>query len=423
MEVDEATLSWNRLEYARFQVRALKSRKAKLAKGFQIKVSMYNVTIVEEVNYYDGEDNKCKCAYNHEGSSDSIWSFESFVEDSLFSAKLSNEERGEEGGSYWWPEKSKGEGRGWSTEKTKKGLEGEYEEDLQTYQQKSAPLFTRKGMSPQGVSMERTTVSVIQQVNVVCEAIQNSLANLVEVVESFSSLSVRPNLNEAQFKESGSKAQLCTSAGCVSGLGTPLGGICVSVHDVGQSLTLEIARAVQSMSNGSKGISSPPLRLKDSHTDPTNRLNLVMVEGSGGNTGKKKIDIGSGGEDSIAVNAYQTAERVRHMHQLWEQGARTVQQRWRSKGGLGSLHYGNKYSTRSSSNSYALSDSEIVESNNRIRKECVESESTRIWNFGKRLGATSSQDEDIMFKEMEILEDRDRKVLSKSKKGTKSGCI
>jgi len=32
-------------------------------------------------------------------------------------------------------------------------------------------------------------------------------------------------------------------------------------------------------------------------------------------------------------------------------------------------------------------------------------------------------DEDMMLKEVEVLEDRDRQVLSKMKKGTKTGCL
>jgi len=55
---------------------------------------------------------------NFECSSDSVSSFESFVEDSVLFEKLSNEE-GEKGEGS---EVTKGEGRGWVTEKTKKGL-------------------------------------------------------------------------------------------------------------------------------------------------------------------------------------------------------------------------------------------------------------------------------------------------------------
>jgi len=48
--------------------------------------------------------------YNHEGSSDSVSSFESFVEDSLFSAKLSNKEGGTKEGAVGGQGNPKGKG-------------------------------------------------------------------------------------------------------------------------------------------------------------------------------------------------------------------------------------------------------------------------------------------------------------------------
>ena len=177
-------------------------------------------------------------------------------------------------------------------------------------------------------------MSVTQQVNDACVGIQNSLDNLVEVVESFSSLSARPKLNEAQLRESGSHAQLCTSVVRVSGSGAPMGGVCFTVDDVRQSSTSESARVAQPLSDGSKGVTSPPLCLEDSQTELTNHRNLLVVEGYGGNTGKKNIDIVSGEEETVAVDGCQTSARVRHLRSLWEQGALTVQRRWRSKEGL-----------------------------------------------------------------------------------------
>jgi len=98
----------------------LKSRKVDLSKGFQINGILYNVILVEELNCFDGDKCRCKCVHNFKCSSDSVSSFESFVEDSVLSEKLSNEE-GEKGeGSRWWSEVTKGVGRGWVTGKTKK---------------------------------------------------------------------------------------------------------------------------------------------------------------------------------------------------------------------------------------------------------------------------------------------------------------
>ena len=52
-------------------------------------------------------------------------------------------------------------------------------------------------------------------------------------------------------------------------------------------------------------------------------------------------------------------------------------------GGLGSLHQGNSYSTRLSSKTYAMSDSEIVEYKNRLRREATESKVFRPVDLGR----------------------------------------
>jgi len=78
-------------------VRLLRSCKAELYKAYRINGSLYNITIVEEVVNNGGVDLWCKCTVNHEGSSDSVSSLDSFVANSLLSAKLSNEEDGKMG--------------------------------------------------------------------------------------------------------------------------------------------------------------------------------------------------------------------------------------------------------------------------------------------------------------------------------------
>jgi len=46
--IDEATTKWENLEYARIQVRALKSCKAEMSKAFRINGQVYNICLVEE---------------------------------------------------------------------------------------------------------------------------------------------------------------------------------------------------------------------------------------------------------------------------------------------------------------------------------------------------------------------------------------
>jgi len=84
VEVDEATLAWECLEYARLRVRLLQSSKAEMSKKFQINGAVVNINIVEEVVTYGGEGPVCKCTLNHESSSDSVSSSETFVENTIF---------------------------------------------------------------------------------------------------------------------------------------------------------------------------------------------------------------------------------------------------------------------------------------------------------------------------------------------------
>lgn len=143
--VDEATLSWDFLEYARCQVRLLKSCKANISKEYRTNWRIYNIIIVEEAVNNGGAELCCKCAFNHEGSSDSVSSLDSFVTDSLVSEKLSNEEDGNEVGNGWWPEKVTGGEVGWLTKQASKVLEKECLEQHEICRQKRGGIYSGCG--------------------------------------------------------------------------------------------------------------------------------------------------------------------------------------------------------------------------------------------------------------------------------------
>jgi len=63
-----------------------------------------------------------------------------------------------------------------------------------------------------------------------------------------------------------------------------------------------------------------------------------------------------------------TPVRIQRLRNLWELGESRPIQRWRSKGGAGTLHGGSSSSSRLSSNSKDLSDGDIVLCNSRLRK-------------------------------------------------------
>jgi len=77
VDIDESTLAWENLEYARLQVRLLKSCKVEITKEFKINGHVYNISLVEEWPSQGRGD--CKCPEYHYTSSDSISSSETLV--------------------------------------------------------------------------------------------------------------------------------------------------------------------------------------------------------------------------------------------------------------------------------------------------------------------------------------------------------
>jgi len=413
--IDEATLSWDCLEYARCQVRLLKSCKANFSKEFRINGRLYNITVVEEAVKIGGGDLCCKCAFNHEGSSDSVSSVESFMADSLASEKFSEEEDGSEARNGWRLEKVTGGGEGRSTVHASKVMDKECSEQHKSCQQKRGLFCTRKDLCMQGVSAERTCVSDTQKrVSEACATLHHSMVNLVEVVEAVSNSRSRPICTEAQSRGSciQTLARHCANRDLAQ---TQMSG------GAGLLSTAERTKGVSIRGVGTKGDATLHLSLEGIQNDVATNRNEAEVEDEEVEAGNEEVGIVNGKEGVVMEEARITLERVRHLRALWEKGTLTVQRRCRLKGGLGSLHQGNSYSTRLSSKTYAMSDSEIVECNNRLRREATQIEATRLREVGKRLGTTCSRDAGMLIKEMETLEDRDNQVLSKFKEGIRGG--
>jgi len=78
VSIDEVTVLWDNLEYARKQVRLQNSCSASLSKNMRINGKVYSVHIVEEINSQGGDLCKCKCI--RYASSDSVSSRDFVVE-------------------------------------------------------------------------------------------------------------------------------------------------------------------------------------------------------------------------------------------------------------------------------------------------------------------------------------------------------
>ncbi|XP_068466662.1 uncharacterized protein [Phaseolus vulgaris] len=85
IDIDDATLMWENLEFARLKVRIENNRLLRVARKFRINDQNLNVLIEEE--YPVGLAGQCKDSHRIYDSSDSITSTETYVEESAFSVK------------------------------------------------------------------------------------------------------------------------------------------------------------------------------------------------------------------------------------------------------------------------------------------------------------------------------------------------
>ena len=88
MSVDDATLSWENLKFARLQVRTLQSCSFRWVKSMRFNDLTCSIVMEEDLST-DGGGN-CKC--NTIDSSDSVSSSETYVEETSLSVKSCEEE-------------------------------------------------------------------------------------------------------------------------------------------------------------------------------------------------------------------------------------------------------------------------------------------------------------------------------------------
>ncbi|KAK7382451.1 hypothetical protein VNO80_01303 [Phaseolus coccineus] len=92
----------------------------------------------------------------------------------------------------------------------------------------------------------------------------------------------------------------------------------------------------------------------------TSCINRCCEEGGGDSVGVENNFDSSGEEGEVEVDGSKTSMRDHWLQSRWELGETSVRPRWRSKGGLGSIHSGIHSSSRLSFCSNAESDCDIV---------------------------------------------------------------
>ena len=103
-----------------------------------------------------------------------------------------------------------------------------------------------------------------------------------------------------------------------------------------------------------------------------------------------------------------SSPELRRLRSTWGHDTQTAQPKWRSNGGVGSLHHGVNSSSRLSHYSFAESITDIHHCNNRLKLEINDAESVRIWELGRNLGMQCSGDDGSLVGELDRLEVRDK---------------
>jgi len=107
------------------------------------------------------------------------------------------------------------------------------------------------------------------------------------------------------------------------------------------------------------------------------------------------------------------------IRRLRDHGMPITHPKWRSNGGVGSLHQGLNSSSRLSHCSFAESNNDINLCNNRLKLEDNAAESARIWDLGKNLGLQCSGVVGNVVGKLDHMEVRDNDV----KKGSRGSVL
>jgi len=174
---------------------------------------------------------------------------------------------------------------------------------------------------------------------------------------------------------------------------------------LGEELMMKKRRAeeVRSYANAWCGDDEAKILSEGPQISFVNRNEGREEQGSWGTAEKEKM----GSESQKVEECCRTPVKPRRLKPIRESREMCMIPKWRSKGGQGSIHYGNS----------SPSTSDIINCNNRLKTEEVDSESVRIWEVGKQLGLECSGDEGTMTTHMESMEVRDTENMKKYEEG------
>ena len=296
-------------------------------------------------------------------------------------------------------------------------------------QSKGGFSFLNEVKRVQGVSEGGAGLSVTKQVKDACKHIQQSLANLVEGVQLFNAISLGPNQAEAHIGRRGALRK-------EGSMDEPEGG-CKwggEIEDRGRerstaSSSPPVTTIRSKKEDNEEHHGATTVQGSDSGIHPCHATRWYS-EGAGSSMGSSnrhcirsnyscKEGLEEGFEEGVERSMLGADEKegtctisleIRRLRELRKTEASSAQPKWRSKGGIGTLHHGATSSSRLSKCSFAESVNDIILCNNRLKFEDDTTESVRIWEFGQNLGMQCLGDEGSVAGELGRMEARDNEV-------------
>ena len=425
--IDEATLNWEVLEYARLRVRVPIAGNVRMVRRMQINTQMCNILIEEEPHGCSGQGYNGNLAWDI--SSDSVSSSETYVEESALSVR-SGEER------VWFKcdgsRRSEGENEG-----------GEEVQPMSTFPILGSTLKSNdssgkgRGKITRGVSLENDTVKPLYQIyEDVCPN-NSSLSDAAKVVidvECNSNQSLAPKevgrgcFSEARYQEGGpivlsqkerrSAGPSRLSKGEALGPGG-IGSNMVVRSDNEQSEGVKgrivVSPVNRSDVNQTLGSGSKQLMHKGQPSRLTGQVGCIDDEWVGA---RSPLSIGV--EEALEKSRSNSPPRQRKKKGIAELGdscplpRRSLRLSAKQSKAVPLMHVGAGMS------SHSISDRDIRTCNLRLREPDNTVEPVSLWAVGKQAGLVCRGEEEEVVLEYGRMEARDLEVVLCSKEGDKN---
>jgi len=330
-----------------------------ITNGYQINGQIYNISVIEEETDQGGR--ACSCLEHNLSSSDSISSSDTFIVESVFSDKASEDGDIEADGTSRRGKEDEEDNE--KTPQIKSSQLRQFTQYERGRQSKDSSPYTNKVIREQGGSALGAALPVQEKVNSLCSLIHNALSDLVHCSQNLNSpvpkLSVGL-LSEAQFKNNGVLG--LTNQGVrvdaeVDHRRVGQGKVTTSKTMVGGGVEPTMEASVN-FSGGrymepNCGYPHPGGTIRNGeprggpmYNHLPNQTTSHGEPSSVGSSASASRDPTNDEAVPIADGEPITSENVRRLRGLWEQGTKPSCLRWRSKGGLGPLHYGVNSSSR-----------------------------------------------------------------------------